>query len=327
MNDKKQYTLEELVDNSEFIFWVKNGQVESSSWSAYGQDNETQLSIKQQAIDLIEMLQFSEDESSMQGHKDKVWAGIQQNTKAELLPQTTRQSKIRSLYWLGAAAAACLLFLFMFKQGDAGNSIMHIQAQDNIVHHILPDQSSIDITPGSSITYDKHNWESQRDVSLEGEAFFNVEKGQSFTVKNVHASVVVLGTSFNVKQSDQSTEVICLSGKVNVLSNESAEQEIITANQSATVERKKVSKKEHSKIYIPWKEEDYAYSNVSLNTIFKEIERSYNVNIALDPQYIDQAFNGSFEKSSLDNVLQNICWPMKLDYKIDGTQVTITTME
>ena len=327
MNDKKQYTLEELVDNSEFISWVKQGQIESSWWSAYGQDNETQLSIKQQAIDLIEMLQFSEDEASIRGHKDKVWAGIQKSTTAEPAPQTSRQSKIRPLYWIGAAAAACLLFLFMFKPGEAGNGIMHIQAHDNIVHHILPDQSSIEITPGSSISYNEQTWETKRDVSLKGEAFFNVEKGQSFTVKNEHASVVVLGTSFNVKQIDQSTEVICLSGKVSVISNESAEQEIITANESATVHRNDVRKQKHSKIYIPWKEEEYAYSKVSLKTIFTEIERSYNVDILVNDNDIDQAFTGSFEKSSLDNVLQNICWPMKLDYKIDGTQVTITSME
>lgn len=327
MNDNKQYTFEELVDNSDFISWVQNEQKANSSWADLGQGDKAQLAIKQQAIELIELIQFSDDESTVQHHKDKIWAGIENKTVDTAPTVKSAKSKIRPLYRIGTAAAACLLFLLMFKHGDKSNGIMDIQAQDEIVHHILPDQSSIDITPGSSIAYNKQSWETNREVTLDGEAFFNVEKGQSFTVKNKNATVVVLGTSFNVKSTELTTEVICLTGKVKVISNQSSQQEIITANQSAIVENREVSMLSHSKIYIPWKEDEFSFSNVSLKDVFEEIERSFNVNISLDSKYMDQQFNGSVEKSSLENVLHSICWPMKLKPVIDGTQVTITAME
>ncbi len=327
MNDNKQYTFEELVDNSNFISWVQNGQEASSFWTEFGQDDKAQLAIKQEAIELIELLQFSEDESVIQHHKEKVWAGIEDKTAVKATIEKTKKSNIRPLYWIGTAAAACLLILLMFKQGDTENSIMNIRAHDEIVHHTLPDQSSIEITPGSSISYDNQSWEKNREVTLDGEAFFSVEKGQSFTVKNENATVVVLGTRFNVKSTERTTEVICLTGKVKVMSNQSSKQEIITANQSATVDNSEVSKQIHSKIYIPWKEDEFSFSDVSLKDVFDEIERSFNVNISLDSKYMDQQFNGSVEKSSLEDVLHAICWPMKLKPQIDGTQVTITAME
>lgn len=335
MNDNKQYTLEELVDNSEFISWVKNGMIASSPWSIYGDGKDDQMAIKQKAIELIEYIQFSDDDEETQNQKEKIWSSINQSldfdhkskTQNVTPIKTQNKSKIRPLYWIGAAAAACLLFLFMFRLGDSSESIMTIYADNEIVSHTLPDQSRIDVTPGSTINYNKEKWETNRVISLKGEAFFDVEKGETFKVITDNATVTVLGTSFNIKESDLNTEVICLTGKVKVRSTQSNQEQIIIANQSAVVEKDSVEKQVHSKIYIPWKEDQYSFTKTELKDIMIEIQQSYGVNITIDDNAGGEEFTGSFEKSSLQTVLHNICWPMNLDFKIDGDEVSITKAE
>lgn len=327
MNDKKQYTLEELVNDSDFINWVRDGQTKASTWSTYGQTDEQLMTTKNQAVELIELIQFSEDEKDTRQQKEKIWSNISQSIEKSMTPKKEVKARIRPLYWIGAAAAACLLTLFMFNLGDSGDSIMTIHADQELVNHTLPDQSIIDITSGSSITYNKENWKNNRELTLDGEAFFNVEKGQTFTVKTTDAVVTVLGTSFNIKESDLMTEVICLTGKVKVVGIQSKQQQIITKNQSVIVEKTKVEKQNHSKIYVPWKETQYSFNDTKLADVFDEIQKSFDVTISYDEKLADEKFTGSFEKSSLKTALYNICWSMKLDHNIDGDKVSVFSTE
>ena len=68
----------------------------------------------------------------------------------------------------------------------------------------------------STITFNKHNWDTNRTLELNGEAFFDVEKGNTFTVKTSQGNVSVLGTEFNVNASVDFFRVSCYEGKVKV---------------------------------------------------------------------------------------------------------------
>lgn len=64
----------------------------------------------------------------------------------------------------------------------------------------LPDGTALTLNAGSKITYKKGFGTSHRNLSLKGEAFFEVEKGIiPFIISANEASVRVTGTSFNVK--------------------------------------------------------------------------------------------------------------------------------
>ena len=336
MNEKRQYTIEELVTNSDFISWVNNDMPSSSPWANIETDQSDFELIKGQAIDMVKQIRF-EEETNTTVVKDNIWTkidgAISTNTSSNVNNPSRdnvsqrRNGKIRPLYWIATAVAACFLFLFMFNVSNSDTGVIEIYSTESMVSHLLPDNSNIDLTAGSSIKYTEDGWSNHRNIQLTGEAFFEVQKGESFTVKSKNATVTVLGTSFNVKETQTGTEVICKTGKVKVKSNSSENQEIITANQSVKVDGSEVTKKTHSVIFIPWKETDFSFSNTTLDDVFKQIGSTFNVDISIDPIYLNKQFNGSFEKSKLEDALHNICWPMKLKYTIDGSQVTITSSE
>lgn len=71
----------------------------------------------------------------------------------------------------------------------------------------------------STLSFNENTWEEQRELTLEGEAFFQVIKGSSFVVNTDFGAVTVLGTSFNVRTRGEKLEVFCYTGKVNVSSS------------------------------------------------------------------------------------------------------------
>lgn len=325
MNAKKPYTIEELVNNSNFINWVNQGQPETSEWFADASDQDDYPTIKARAIQIVEGLQFQEETDSAKA-KDKIWANIDAAVKEDKTVSPPI-GKIRPLYWIGTAAAACLLALFMFLPRSESHGVQEILAGNETRQHILPDQSAIELTAGSSITVDEDTWDQNRFVSLTGEAFFNVARGESFTVETNNATVIVLGTSFNIKESEGKTEVVCLTGKVRVIAKSTGIENTIIANESVEIQKNKVDKIEYSKIYIPWKAEKFDFENTAMSQVIQEIESSFDIQINLPDSYSETEFTGTFERSKLDVALQSICWPMKLNYSINGKQVNITSIE
>ena len=68
----------------------------------------------------------------------------------------------------------------------------------------------------TTLKYASNKWDKKRRVRLEGEAFFKVAKGSTFTVDTKTGSVKVLGTQFNVKNRIGFFEVVCYEGLVGV---------------------------------------------------------------------------------------------------------------
>src|SRR5690606_12455124 len=68
-----------------------------------------------------------------------------------------------------------------------------------VVHHVLPDGSSVELAGGSLLSYRRGLRGESRVVALEGDAYFDVvSRNRSFIVRTANAFVEVLGTRFGV---------------------------------------------------------------------------------------------------------------------------------
>lgn len=81
---------------------------------------------------------------------------------------------------------------------------------------VLPDNSNVILNENSSLSYQKGKWNENRSLELQGEAFFEVITGNTFEVQTDHGTVSVLGTRFNVLARENSFEVVCYEGLVEV---------------------------------------------------------------------------------------------------------------
>ena len=100
---------------------------------------------------------------------------------------------------------------------------------------ILPDGSIAQLNGSSTLKYHPYWWNISRNISLEGEAFFEVAKGSKFSVESKNGTTSVLGTSFNIYARSNQYEVVCVTGKVWVENATGEVSTIITPNQKAVL--------------------------------------------------------------------------------------------
>jgi ferric-dicitrate binding protein FerR (iron transport regulator) len=106
----------------------------------------------------------------------------------------------------------------------------------------LPDSSSIWMNAGSKLRYSSAFNETEREVFIEGEAYFKVSQNRKkpFLVKSSAVTLKVLGTSFNIKAypEEDNVETTVESGSVQVLRNvkgQLMDKLILTSGQKVTV--------------------------------------------------------------------------------------------
>ncbi|GBU08231.1 hypothetical protein AwDysgo_15620 [Bacteroidales bacterium] len=213
-----------------------------------------------------------------------------------------------------ASAVAATLLLALLIPAFYTNTIDVAFGEHKSIE--LPDGSKVDINAGSSLSYKPLLWKVSRKVQLEGEAYFEVAKGSAFTVNSKAASVLVLGTSFNV-YARESFRATCFSGQVEVFNL--AQSVILSPNMQASFDGAQLESHNISTALqtIGWKSKQFSFDAVPLSSVIAEIERQYNIKVLI-PKKIDYLYTGNFTK--LDDpkqVLEILGKPFGIILKIE----------
>lgn len=234
------------------------------------------------------------------------------------------QPKVVRFNWVqklsGVAALLAIVFGIYYVVTQQSQTTITTQlAQKEII--ALPDQSQVTLNAVTSLSYSKSSWDQKREVSLQGEAFFEVAKGATFDVITQDGIVTVLGTSFNVKQRDHFFEVSCYEGLVRVLY--SGKEVQLPAGTTFRLDHAKETKGTISGIGPQWMTNRSVFSKVTILEVFKELERQYDVHI--DYSNIDSSvlFSGGFEHSELTDALTGITAPLRLKYRIENNREVV----
>lgn len=214
-------------------------------------------------------------------------------------------------YYKGIAAAAIIGigFLWVWNQSIEGNYSTEFGEQIVIE---LPDASEVTLNAKSQLVYDKSSWEDERKLELQGEAFFDVAKGATFSVHTTQGVVKVLGTEFNVKDRSGWFEVVCYEGVVQV--------EIATITQKLFPgdELRWVNGKPYLERNLQgsptWPQNVSSFDRVPITEVFDEMERQFGINLEVQINTPQELFSGGFEHNNLDDALQSITKPLNLTY-------------
>ncbi|MBC7919696.1 MAG: DUF4974 domain-containing protein [Ferruginibacter sp.] len=197
----------------------------------------------------------------------------------------------------------------------------------------LPDSSRVLLNRNSQLAYAEGFAAGKREVTLTGEAFFEVRKvpGKTFVVFSGNAKTEVLGTSFNVRAypSETNVEVQVVTGRV-AFSGRNADDtsrvyltrgfkgELSAANAltKAAVENPNL---------LAWKEGRLAFNNTQLAQVVASLERYFNVPIRVsNPQLLACRFTGSFEEPDLEEILEVLKASVNLSYATDRRQYVLS---
>jgi len=101
----------------------------------------------------------------------------------------------------------------------------------------LPDSSWIELNAQSAVSYHPYWFSFARTITLDGEAFFRVVKGNRFKVVSKRGETTVLGTTFNIYSRDNEYNVTCFTGKVSVVSAGKSERVLLNPNEQAFINK------------------------------------------------------------------------------------------
>jgi len=225
----------------------------------------------------------------------------------------------RSLFRLAtyAAAAAVLLAVVWFMWPES--SVVKLKlANGEKIEGYLPDESTFALNAGSSMSYDKLTWATERTLKLNGEAYFDVKKGSTFVVETNNGSVKVLGTQFNVRSRKGILEVKCKEGKVAVLSTAGAVLDELVMNDALRLERGKVTEKwqfagEQEK---DWVSGNTSFKKVKVAVVLAELERQFDVKILSEKIDVNEVISCNFQQEDLKLALMTALGSLDVLFEI-----------
>ena len=180
----------------------------------------------------------------------------------------------------------------------------------------LPDASSVALNALTEISFNESKWEDNREVQLEGEAFFDVAKGATFVVATSGGSVSVLGTEFNVRQRGKVFEVRCFEGEVKVVSG--SHTAVLREGDNFRISDGVVTTGENTDPYPRWTRNTSHFQRVPMSEVFAELQRQYDVEVLLEDVDTEQLFTGGFIHGNLELALKSVTEPMGLSYSINN---------
>ncbi len=247
--------------------------------------------------------------------KTQAWATIAKHTvdRATIKPARTIAMPLWAKYAAGIAAILLVGLIIMRPATDAGMVTLIADAGNTSV--VLPDKSRITLREGSKLVYPENFNGSERNVSLEGEAFFEVTRDTAhpFVVDAQSVSVTVLGTSFDVRCNAREAEVIVATGKVRVENKQVKGSEVLlTPGEYASLKADVLTENTtEGSNYLFWKTGKLSYDNKTLQYIIGDIAQHYHVQIKADSTMAEerksQLITISFQNQSIETILNELC--------------------
>jgi ferric-dicitrate binding protein FerR (iron transport regulator) len=211
---------------------------------------------------------------------------------------------------------------------------------------MLSDGTIVWLNAGSKLLYPDQFSGKRREVTLEGEAFFDVAKeDHPFLVHTGKITVRVLGTRFNVKayQEDARVSATLISGKIQVILNEDPEKKILLSpHEKLTVVAGRVhqgdeagNELQYQVQRLPqvvqdsfpetaWLDNRMVFTNESFEEVARQLERRYGIEITFDGEGLRQEHvSGVFEKENLSQALDILKMTTKFNYRIDSNRVRL----
>lgn len=232
-------------------------------------------------------------------------------------------------WWAISAAAAGLIIIALVYQFMLRTDMISTSAKGSMMAITLPDQTKVNLMPGSTIRYPETFDGDTRNVALKGEAFFEVTRNeqQPFIIDAQSAEVKVLGTSFNVNCNDTAATVAVRTGKVQMSLTADPEQKVLLTrgNKGVYENHNLVTTVDTNYIY-------YSSGVLNLNQLTLEqavavISKVKNVTIVFDNKVTladrQQIINIRFKNYTLAQMLDELSLMTKLKWKKENNRYVI----
>jgi len=248
-------------------------------------------------------------------NKLELFEKIQHQNAIQELIAKPKVIKLIPNWAYGVAASIVLAFgVFYFM-----NSQTHFETDFSEQLAItLPDFSNVQLNANSQLDYKSRQWENNRELTLNGEAFFDVEKGTSFKVNTTEGTIEVIGTEFNITARDNYFEVQCFEGKVKVISSATNNEAILTQGKAFRIVNNNAEVWDFILDEPNWLQGESSFNKTPLSEVIISFENQFEVVFDISKININKRFTGSFTHSDLKLALKTVFAPMDISYAAMG---------
>jgi transmembrane sensor len=358
MAKQSNYEVEDFLLNESFIEWILNdSEKEATFWNAWITAHPGCLPAMNAARKILLALHVKPSRQLTDHEIDLIINQLQQrslhvneNFKIKL------PSKINMPVFALRLAALLIIFIsigyLFFKQHtfDTGKTANYVKQVINNTKGTLliklADQSLIILKPGAQIQYSTKFNGKTREVSLNGEAFFEIHKDAShpFFVHSGDWLTRVVGTSFTIKASDKTKDfkVIVNTGKVLVYENNLTDPKTSLKNKRAAIKPIYLTPNQELVYNTTYKslvkenlvtplllsadssKELFTFHETPLDKVIANIRRAYNVNITYNKKQMGGCpITASLADEHLLEKLDLICKVFDAHYIITDGQIII----
>lgn len=248
-----------------------------------------------------------------------------------------RFTRIAAVFFIPLLVASVWLFYRQLKEPapHLHYAMQEITSPSGIRSQIvLPDGSNVWLNAESTIKFKIPFDESTRDVSLIGEAYFEVKKNPDvpFVVQSGKVQVKVLGTKFNCKAftEENNIEVVLAEGKVSFNTEGSTQdsEKVMKPGDRAvfdkTTNQTKITNGKIDK-YIAWHSGKMVFDETPMPEVATQLERWYGIKVIIeDPTINKYRITTTFENESLHQILELLGLSSPIDIKYIAATVDKT---
>lgn len=209
--------------------------------------------------------------------------------------------------------------------------ITHEEENRNIT---LADGTEIRMNSNSEIWVSSGYLKGTREITLSGEAFFDVEHNpeQPFIIHTNRSSVEVLGTAFNVRsREDQgNVQVAVVEGRVSFrgAENEPGQEQlsvILSKNQYGYLNLDKRSMNVDDMAvenYLAWKSGWFNFEELTMQQVCIQLNRIYSIRCDFEDSEISSSkLTASFSNETLEKTLDVISMTLEVGYELRDEEV------
>ncbi|WP_297087372.1 FecR domain-containing protein [uncultured Draconibacterium sp.] len=327
---------EELIADNRFISWASRRDKSAAMyWEEWRQKHPEYHTEFKEALKTVQLFKFSEPNvtnAEVQFRRQKI--------QSQLSVSDTSVRVRRLTFWLGRVAAILVLpliisvLLLYLKNSSVQSAYQQVLEYNNsnpvtvkaplggMVNLQLPDGTKVWLNAGSEIKYAASFSAEKREVNLEGEAFFKVEKASvPFVVNNAGPQIKVYGTQFNVNAYNNEKNVIVALEEGRISLNVNNGEQFLEPGEVSVFDknkRKLTIRKDPIDQYTAWRTGKLIFRDATLAHIARTLERRYNAQIEIaDAEIAGYTYNATVRGETFEQILEllRLTAPIKYTYK------------
>lgn len=313
---------EDLIADKDFLNWASNNDKSNSAYWEEWKDNHTDCDAEfDEALKTVQLIRFNTPKVS-KTEISYLWQKTQNK-----LPSHNSISRIRQLMVWGSKIAAVLILpliisvFWLYQKNTDIQTAYNQMAQYNhenpvrvkapkggLVNLELPDGSKVWLNADSEIEYPASFRGEQREVSISGEAFFEIEKSEApFIVNNPGPQIKVYGTQFNVSAYTNEPNVTVALAEGKVALDVNGEEVFLRPGEVSKFDKENrelsISQTNIDQ-FISWREGKLIFRDATMASIIRTLERRYNATIEVrDKEVANYKYNAIIQGETFEQIL------------------------